>query len=105
MTTDGTSTTTEYFHIVRTPNIVGGEPRLVNTRIRVRDVVAARDLGGLTPEEIASTVYPDLALAQVYAALAYYEDHKSEIDQAAVAETDFVQKFLEQNPKLVRDVR
>ena len=59
-----------------------GEPRIAEHRIRVRDVVAARDLGGYTPEEIAASVYPSLTLAQVYAALAYYEDHRAEIDHS-----------------------
>jgi uncharacterized protein (DUF433 family) len=49
----------------------------------VRDIVAARDFAGLTPAEIAANVYPDLTLAQVYAALAYYEDHREEIDRAS----------------------
>jgi uncharacterized protein (DUF433 family) len=44
--------------------------------MRVRDIVAARDLGGMAPEEIAANVYPALTLAQVYAAWAYYEDHR-----------------------------
>jgi len=105
MAADALTTTTEYAHVVRTPGIVGGEPRLAGTRIRVRDVVAAPDMGGLTPEEIASVVYPDLTLAQVYASLAYYEDHKSEIDQAALLEADFIQKFIQQHPTLARDVR
>jgi uncharacterized protein (DUF433 family) len=73
---------TEYAHIVCTPGVVGGEPRIAEHRIRVRDVVAARDLGGYTPEEIAASVYPSLTLAQVYAALAYYEDHRAEIDHS-----------------------
>jgi uncharacterized protein (DUF433 family) len=105
MPTDITTPNTEYAHVVRTPGIVGGEPRLAETRIRVLDVVAARDIGGLTPEEIASTAYPDLTLAQVYAALAFYEDHKAEIDQAALAEADFVQRFIKEHPELIRDVR
>jgi uncharacterized protein (DUF433 family) len=105
MATDAKTTNTEYAHVVRTPDVVGGEPRLAGTRIRVRDVAAARDIGGLTPEEIATTVYPDLNLGQVYAALAYYEDHKSELEKAAVAEAGFIEKFLHDNPKLVRDAR
>jgi len=71
---------TEYVHIVCTPGVVGSEPRIAGHRIRVRDIVAARDLGGLTPEEIAASVYPELTLAEVYSALAYYEDHHDEID-------------------------
>lgn len=96
---------TEYTHIVRTRAVLGGEARIEGHRIRVRDVVAARDLGGLTPEEIAANVYPQLTLAQVYAALAYYEDHHNEIDQAAEDESQFVQQFLKDHPQLTEDVR
>jgi uncharacterized protein (DUF433 family) len=99
------STRTEFAHIVRTPGVVGGEPRIEGHRIRVRDIVAARDLGGLTPEEIAASVYPGLSLAQIYAALAYYEDHRDEIDQASRDEAQFVEQFLKDHPQLVRDVR
>jgi uncharacterized protein (DUF433 family) len=104
MTSDA-STHTEYAHIVCTPGVVGGEPRIDGHRIRVRDIVAARDLGGLAPEEIAATVYPNLTLAQVYAGLAYYEDHHDEICQAAKAESQLTEQFAEDHPGLVRDVR
>jgi uncharacterized protein (DUF433 family) len=100
-----TSTKTEYSYIVRTPGVVGGEPRIDGHRVRVRDIVAARDLGGLTPEEIAASVYPGLTLAQVYSALAYYEDHRDEIDQAMQNEVQFVEQFLKDHPQLARDVR
>jgi uncharacterized protein (DUF433 family) len=100
-----TSTRTEYSHIVRTPDVCSGEPRIDGHRIRVRDIVAARDLGGLTPEEIAASVYPGLTLAQVYTALAYYEDHHDEIDQALQNEAQFVEQFLKDHPQLARDVR
>jgi uncharacterized protein (DUF433 family) len=100
-----TSTPTEYSHIVRTPGVIAGEPRINGHRVRVRDIVAARDLGGLTPEEIAASVYPGLTLAQVYSALAYYEDHRAEIDQATQNEAQFVEQFLKDHPQLARDVR
>ncbi len=96
---------TEYAHIVRTPGVVGGEPRIADRRIRVRDIVAARDLRGHSPEEIAGSVYPDLTLAQVYAALAYYEDHRDEIDQTAVSEASKAAEFLSKHPTLVCDRR
>ena len=99
------ATQTQYAYIVRTPGVVGGEARIAGQRIRVRDIVAARDLGGLTPEEIAATVYPELTLAQVYSALAYYEDHRAEIDQAMQNEAQVVEQFLHDHPQLVRDVR
>ena len=98
-----TSTRTEYSHIVRTPDVCGGEPRIDGHRIRVRDIVAARDLGGLTPEEIAASVYPGLTLAQVYSSLAYYEDHHDEIDQAS--ERSAVTSSSERHPHRASNVR
>lgn len=41
------STTIAYAHIVCTPGVVGGEARISGHRIRVRDIVAARDRTGL----------------------------------------------------------
>jgi len=101
----GVSTKTEYAHIVHTTGVVNGEARVEGRRIRVRDIVAARDVGGLTPEEVAASVYPELTLAQVYAALAYYEDHHEEIDQAIMSESQFIERFLKDHPQLVRDVQ
>jgi Fe2+ or Zn2+ uptake regulation protein len=62
-------------------------------------------LGGLTPEEISASVYPELTLAQVYAALAYYEEHRYEVEQAAADEATFVEQFLKDHPQLVCDTR
>ena len=103
MASEANTTPTEYAHIVHSPGMLGGEARVDGHRIRVRDVVAARDRGGLTPEEIAATVYPDLTLAKVYAALAYYEDHREEIDRAFEDEARFVDDFRREHPELVRD--
>ena len=105
MTSQPAAGKTEYAHIVRTPGVVGGDPRVEGHRIRVRDIVDARDLAGLTPEEIVASVYPGLTLGQVYAALAYYEDHRDEIDQAGQDEGRRVEEFIRQHPELARDLR
>jgi uncharacterized protein (DUF433 family) len=105
MGSEAGTTRTEYAHIVRTTGMLGGEPHLAGTRIRVRDVAMARDVGGLAPEEIAAIVYPDLSLAQIYAALAYYEDHRTEIDADTQSEAQRVDQFLRDHPDLIRDVR
>ncbi len=65
--------------------------------------MVARDRGGFTPEEIAATVYPSLTLAQVYAALAYYADHREEIERAFEDEARSVEEFRREHPELVRD--
>jgi len=103
MASETSTMQTEYAHIVHTPGLLSGEARIDGHRIRVRDVMAARDRGGMTPEEIAATVYPTLSLAQVYAALAYYEDHREEIDRAFEDEACLVEQFRREHPELVRD--
>lgn len=96
---------TAFAHIVHSDDVLGGEARIDGHRIRVRDIVAARDLGGMTPEEIAVNVYPNLTLGQVYSALAYYEDHRQEIDRAASEETAFVARFLQEQSGIIHDAR
>jgi uncharacterized protein (DUF433 family) len=96
---------TNYAHIVHTPGTMGGEARVDGHRIRVRDVVLARDLDGLSPEEIAASVYPTLTLAEVYSALAYYEDHHDEIELAGKEEERFVEEFRREHAELIRGTR
>ena len=98
MSTEPRTPHTKFAHIAATPGIVGGEPRISGTRIRVRDVVAVRDLQAATPEEIATIYYPHLSLAQVYAALAYYEDHRQEIDSLKEEEATFIADMRRSKP-------
>lgn len=105
MASEAQTTNTEFAHIVRTLGVMGGEPRIDGHRIRVRDVAAARHIDGFSPEEIVSQMYPSLTLAEVYAALAYYEDHRDEIAADAKAEAEFVEQFMAEHPDIVRDLR
>jgi uncharacterized protein (DUF433 family) len=66
-------------HIVSTPDTCGGKPRIAGSRIRVKDVAIWHDRQRMTPSEIVSK-WPQLTLASVYAALAYYHDHREEIN-------------------------
>lgn len=100
-----TPSLTGYAHIVKTPGVLAGEPRIDGHRIRVRDIVLARDRAGHSPEEIASEVYPQLTLSQVYSALAYFEDHRDEIEAAAEREARVIQEFHREQPELVTDLR
>ena len=61
------------------------------TRSRVTQIV--RDIHrGSTPDRIHEE-YPHLSLAQIYAALSFYYDHKADLDSQIEAEDDFVAKF------------
>lgn len=61
------------------PNISGGEPRIVRTRIPVWVLVQARHLG--TNEADLLRSYPTLRAEDLSNAWAYYRSHKEEIDQ------------------------
>jgi uncharacterized protein (DUF433 family) len=65
--------------IVRSPEIRNGRPRVAGTGVTVR-TIAMCNKSGLGPEEIAAE-FPQLTLAHVYAALAYYYANREEIDQ------------------------
>ena len=78
-------------HIEITPGVCGGKPRIAGTRIRVQDVVVWTEQGR-SPDEIV-TGYPHLTLADVYAALAYYHDHRAEIDRQMRESDEFVARM------------
>ncbi len=87
---------TERRHIEATPGVVGGKPRIAGTRISVRDVAFWHERLGLSADEIA-TEY-DLSLSDVYAALAYYFDHREEIDRESEEARAFVEEMRKQTP-------
>ena len=66
-------------HIEKTPGTCGGRARIAGHRIRVMDIVALHEKGGLSPTQVVEQ-YPTITLADVYAALAYYHDHRDEIE-------------------------
>lgn len=75
-------------HIAISPDVAGGKPRIVGHRITVQNVVIWHERMGLSADEIASSY--GLSLADVYAALAYYYDHRQEIDEAILADESYV---------------
>ena len=66
-------------HIVSTPGVVGGRPRIAGHRITVANVALWHELMGQSVDEIAADY--DLTLGEVHAALAHYFDHKASIDE------------------------
>ena len=65
--------------IVRTPGFVGGRPRIVDHRIGV-ETIAELAQQGYEALDIVASIYPQLTLAEVHAALAYYYANRAEID-------------------------
>lgn len=85
--------------IISTPNICGGRPRIAGHRITVHNI-AVDSNAGITPETII-TERPQLTLAQVYAALAFYYANKEIID-AEIAAEDEEFDTLEFNNKVLQ---
>ncbi len=81
-------------HIEITLGISSGKPRVAGHRITVENIVVWHERIGKSADEIA-TEY-DLTLADVYAALAYYFDHRTEIDQALEERKAFVKALRQQ---------
>ncbi len=82
-------------YIEISPGIRGGRPRLASKRITVADVVLMNLRLDLSLEEIA--VKYDLPLAAVYSAMAYYHDHRAEIDASIENDRAFVEAFKRNN--------
>lgn len=93
------TTQTLYKHIVQTPDVVGGKPRIAGRRITVQNIVIWHEHMGFSVDEIA-TQY-NLSLAEIYAALAYYYDHKPEIDQTMAESEAFVEELRQKTPSLL----
>lgn len=68
-----------YRYIVRVAGVRGGNAVIEGTRIGVHDVIALLE-NGETVDSITTKCFPDITRAQVYECLAYYEDHRGEID-------------------------
>lgn len=66
--------------IASNAQIRNGRPFILGTTITVADVAVAKVCWMMEAEEIAE--HFQLSLPQVYAALAYYYSHKTEIDQS-----------------------
>ncbi len=83
-------------HIAITPGICSGKPRIADHRITVAHIAIWHERMGKCADEIA-TEY-DLTLADVYAALAYYFDHREEIDQLIQEGEEFVKALRQKTP-------
>ena len=81
-------------HIEITLGISGGKPRIAGHRITVENIVIWHERMGKSADEIA-TEY-DLTLADVYATLAYYFDHRAEINQSLEESKVFVKTLRQQ---------
>ncbi len=72
------ATEATYRHLIRKAGVRSGNAIVADTRIGVHDVVGLVVNGAGVDDVVRSL--PELTRAQVYECLAYYEDHREEID-------------------------
>lgn len=68
--------------IEQTPDVMGGEPTIVRTRIPVWLLVQARKLGSSEADILRA--YPDLRAEDLINAWAYYDAHRAEIEKQII---------------------
>ena len=68
-----------YRYIVRSAGVRSGTAIVEGTRIAVHDVIGLLQ-NGETIDTMTTSCIPQLTRSQVYECLAYYEDHRGEID-------------------------
>ena len=79
-------------HIEQTPGVLGGKPRIKGKRIAVVHIKQMHHDAGMSVEDICRDL--PLTPAEVHAALAYYHDHRAEIDAREEATNAEVKKIL-----------
>lgn len=92
---------TRYEHIVLD---AAGVPRIVGTTMKVVELVQEQLAYGWSAEELHFQ-HPYLSLGQIHSALAYYWDHKDELDQdiaRRLARVDELRRATPPSPLLAR---
>jgi uncharacterized protein (DUF433 family) len=91
-------------HIEITPGICAGKPRIAGHRIKVQHVVIWHERMGMSPEEIVEE-HPGVTLADVHAALAYYHDHREQIQADIEEGEEFAEKLRSGAPSIFEKAR
>jgi uncharacterized protein (DUF433 family) len=80
---------TRYDHILLNEDRV---PMIAGTTMKVIDLVLDHVAYGWSPEELHFQ-HPHLTMGQIHSALAYYWDHKAELDQDIERRLQFVDQM------------
>ena len=92
---------TEHIEIVQGAG--GPKARIIGHNIRVIDVVGWYEKLGWSVDKILEE-FPQLSHAKIHAALAYYWDHKEEIDAKQAADDAADRQMMEKHPSRIREM-
>lgn len=85
-------TNTLYKHIVLTDD---GVPMIEGTTMKVIELALNHTAYGWEPEELLAN-HPYLTLGQIYSVLAYYWDHREELDREIARRLERVEQLQDQ---------
>jgi uncharacterized protein (DUF433 family) len=92
---------TKYEHIILNESNI---PIIAGTTMKVVELVLEKTAYGWSPEELHFQ-HSYLTMGQIYSALAYYWDHREELDQDIERRLEFVgevQQMMEPSPLVIR---
>jgi uncharacterized protein (DUF433 family) len=92
---------TRYEHVVLDDS---GVPILSGTTMKVIELVLAQNAYGWSAEELHMQ-FPHLTLGQIYSALAYYWDHREELEsniEKRIEKVNQIQKEISPSPLIKR---
>lgn len=87
-------------HIELREGASGIRPRIVGKGVLVQAIVVWHTVLQRTPDEIAAD--HDLTLSEVYSALAYYHDHRAEIDRSIWEDDRLVAEMKAKSPSILQ---
>lgn len=80
----------------------GGKPHILGHRVKVRHVAEWHVRLNMSPSQIVEA-HPTLSLAQVHAALAYYYDHRAEIEREIAEEDETRDRLKRERPSILEE--
>ena len=81
-----------------------GVARVEGTRLKVKHLVGVMQANNLSSKELCDG-YPDFKPASIHAALAYYYDHREQIDAEIRADEEFADRCRAESPnRLTREM-
>ena len=89
-------------HITKTPGICGGKACIAGHRIRVMDIVVWHEMRGCCADEVVAA-FPGISLGDVHAALAYYFDHREEIEADFKRDEEFADALRHKFPSKLKE--
>jgi uncharacterized protein (DUF433 family) len=90
-----------YPHIESSEEVCAGQPHISGTRITVSFIAREVEYLRMSVDEVVAA-HPHLTLAQVHAALAYFYDHRDQIEGAMRESEDVEAELRARFPKRIQ---